>query len=217
MNIGSNMDFSVQKARLIDELKTRIEDQRVLAAISHVPRECFVPNPYEFGAYKNEPLPIGHNQTISQPLIIAMMTEALELKGTEKVLEIGTGSGYQAAILAELSKEVITTERIPALAESAKNVLDCLGYKNIRIVVTGNKLGFESEAPYAAIIVTAGAPRIPPSLLSQLAIGGKMVIPVGSRDIQELYVITKLKDRITTRSLGGCRFVPLIANEAWEG
>ena len=210
------MDFTAKRAQLIESLRTQIKDERVLAAMMRVPREIFVPIQYEYCAYKNEPLPIGHNQTISQPLIIAMMTEALVLKGDEKVLEIGTGSGYQTAILAELAREVISTERISSLAESAKNTLAKLNYTNITIHVTGNKLGWEDDAPYAAIIVTAGSPEIPSELLSQLAFGGRMVIPVGSRYIQELYQITKTKPRNIIRDLGGCMFVPLIGNQAWE-
>lgn len=210
------MDFTAKRAQLIESLRTQIKDERVLAAMMRVPREIFVPLQYEYCAYKNEPLPIGHNQTISQPLIIAMMTEALVLKGDEKVLEIGTGSGYQTAILAELAREVISTERISSLAESAKNTLAKLNYTNITIHVTGNKLGWEDDAPYAAIIVTAGSPEIPSELLSQLAFGGRMVIPVGSRYIQELYQITKTKPRNIIRDLGGCMFVPLIGNQAWE-
>lgn len=210
------MDFAAKRAQLIESLRTQIKNERVLAAMMRVPREIFVPVQYEYCAYKNEPLPIGHNQTISQPLIIAMMTEALELKGDEKVLEIGTGSGYQTAILAELAREVISTERISSLAESAKNTLAKLNYTNITIHVTGNKLGWEADAPYAAIIVTAGSPEIPSELLSQLAFGGRMVIPVGSRYLQELYQITKTKQRNIIRDLGGCMFVPLIGNQAWE-
>lgn len=209
------MDFAAERARLIEHLKTGIKDQRVLIAMGRIPRECFVPDDSECSAYDNEPLPIGYRQTISQPLIIAMMTEALKLTGDEKVLEIGTGSGYQAAILAELAREVISTERIPSLAESARNVLACLGYTNVRICPAEDHLGRAADAPYDGIIVTAGAPRVPDALLDQLAIGGRLVIPVGSRDIQELYQITKLKDRKIYHSLGGCHFVPLIGKDAW--
>ncbi len=210
------MDFAGERAKLIKYLRTEIQDQRVLAAMAHVPRECFVPTHAEIYAYINEPLPIGCHQSISQPLIIAMMTEALELKGSEKVLEIGTGSGYQAAILAELAREVISTERLPALAESAKKILKSLGYQNIKIILTEEELGWAEESPYDAIIVTAGAPQVPDKLLDQLAIGGRMVIPVGSRDIQDLFQITKSVERNVYRNLGGCRFVPLIHKDAWK-
>jgi len=210
------MDFKIQRDRLVESLRSVVTDGRVLEAMRRIPRECFVPARYESEAYTNGPLPIGHQQTISQPLIVAMMVEALKLTGNEKVLEIGTGSGYQAAILAELAARVITTERIPALAESAKRILDCLGYTNIHIQVTGEELGWEAEAPYDAIVVTAAAPRVPDRLLKQLKTGGRMVIPVGSREIQTLYQITKLEDHNEINDLGECRFVPLIGKEAWE-
>jgi len=162
------------------------------------------------------PLPIGLEQTISQPFIVALMTEALELTGKEKVLEVGTGSGYQAAILAELARLVITTERLPALAEAARNVISNLGYTNIEVYVAEGTLGWQSEAPYDAIIVTAGAPRVPVDILTQLAIGGRLVIPVGSRYVQELYKVTKHRKKNTVQNLGGCRFVSLIGEDAWE-
>jgi protein-L-isoaspartate(D-aspartate) O-methyltransferase len=149
-------------------------------------------------------------------LIIALMTQALELTGSKKVLEIGTGSGYQTAILAELCGQVISIERIPSLAESARKALGSLLYANIQIHIAGDNLGWEQEAPYDAIIVTAGAPRIPSGLLGQLSPGGRMVIPIGPRDIQDLFQITKTKEKNTIRSLGACRFVPLIGNEAWN-
>ena len=145
------------------------------------------------------------------------MTEALELTGKEKVLEIGTGSGYQTAILAELSRLVITVERLSALAETAKKVLDSLGYTNIVLHLAKETLGWAEEAPYDAIMVTAGAPRVPTDLLAQLANGGRMVIPTGSRYVQELCKITKRKGKNTIQNLGGCRFVALIGKDAWEG
>jgi protein-L-isoaspartate(D-aspartate) O-methyltransferase len=210
------MDFADKKAKLIEHLKGHIKDERVLSALRRVPRECFVPGQYEPAAYNNEPLPIGCHQTISQPLIIGIMTEALELNGNEKVLEIGTGSGYQTAILAELAREVITIERIPSLMETAAKMLQAMGYSNIKMHLSRNNLGWEPEAPYDAILVTAGAPRIPTGLVSQLAIGGRLVIPVGPLHLQELYQITRLEDRNVNRCLGGCQFVPLIGKEAWE-
>ncbi len=184
--------------------------------MSRVPRECFVPPDEQYLAYEDTPLPIGFDQTISQPYIIALMTQALELTGNEKVLELGTGSGYQAAILAELARLVITTERIPVLAETAKKVLDSLNYTNVRVHLAGETLGWSSEAPYDAIIVTAGAPRVPVDLLAQLAIGGRLVIPVGSRYVQELYKIIKHRRKKIIQNLGGCRFVFLIGKDAWE-
>ncbi len=210
------MDFAKARARLVEDISSEVKDKRVLAAMARVPRERFVPPQYQHLAYEDSPLPIGFEQTISQPLIIAMMTEALELSGKEKVLEVGTGSGYQAAILAELASTVITTERLPALAEAAKKALSSLGYKNVVVHLAEETLGFKAEAPYNAIIVTAGAPQVPPDLLAQLAIGGRMVIPIGSRYLQELYKIIKKRRSNTVQNLGGCRFVPLIGKGAWE-
>ncbi len=210
------MDFEAARARLVEHLSTEIRDERVLAAMAHIPRECFVPLGSQHLAYEDMPLPIGLEQTISQPFIVALMTEALELTGKEKVLEVGTGSGYQAAILAELARLVITTERLPALAEAARNVISDLGYTNIEVHVAEGTLGWQREAPYDAIMVTAAAPRVPVDLLTQLAIGGRLVIPVGSRYVQELYKITKHRKKNTVQNLGGCRFVSLIGEDAWE-
>ncbi|MCL0053161.1 protein-L-isoaspartate(D-aspartate) O-methyltransferase [Dehalococcoidales bacterium] len=210
------MDFEVARARLIEHLSTEIRDKRVLAAMSRIPRECFVPPESQHLAYEDSSLPIGLDQTISQPFIVALMTEALELTGKEKVLEVGTGSGYQAAILAELARLVITVERLPALAERAKRVLDSLGYTNIEVHLAEETLGWPKEAPYDAIMVTAGAPRVPADLLAQLAIGGRLVIPVGSRYVQELYKITRRRKKNIVQNLGGCRFVSLIGKDAWE-
>ena len=210
------MDFEAARAKLIQHLSTEIRDKRVLRAMARIPRERFVPPEQQSCAYEDRPLPIGLDQTISQPFIIALMTEALELTGREKVLEVGTGSGYQAAILAELARSVITVERLPALAEGAKRVLDSLGYTNITAHQTEETLGWQSEAPYDAIIVTAGAPCIPNDLLAQLAINGRMVIPVGSRYVQELCKITKHEKKNTVQNLGGCRFVSLVGKEAWK-
>jgi len=210
------MDFKAARAKLIEHLRSEIKDERVLAAMLRIPRERFVPPEERHLAYEDGPLPIGLDQTISQPFIVALMTQALELTGNERVLEIGTGSGYQAAILAELARLVITVERLPALAEAAKKVLDSLGYTNIIVHLAGETLGWPDEAPYDAIIATAGAPRVPPDLLAQLAIGGRMVIPVGSRYMQELYKITRKRKRNTVEDLGGCRFVSLIGKGAWE-
>ncbi len=210
------MDFEAERAELIEHLRTEIKDERVLEAMARVPRECFVPPGEQLLAYEDRPLPIGFDQTISQPFIIALMTEALELTGSEKVLEVGTGSGYQSAILAELARLVVTTERLPTLAEASRKVLDSLGYTNIEVHLTEETLGWRAEAPYDAIMVTAAAPRVPADLLAQLAISGRMVIPVGSRYVQELYKITRHKTKNTVRNLGGCRFVALIGKDAWE-
>lgn len=210
------MDFAAMRAELIEHIGIEIKDKRVLEAMARIPREQFIPPAERHLAYEDRPLPIGFDQTISQPLIIAMMTEALELTGDEKVLEIGTGSGYQTAILAELARLVITTERLSPLAKAAKEVLDRLGYTNVDVHLTEETLGWQEQAPYDAIIVTAGAPRVPPDLLAQLAIGGRMIIPVGSRYLQELYRVTKHKKKNLIQNLGGCRFVSLIGEDAWE-
>ena len=210
------MDFEAARANLIEHLAAKIKDKQVLAAMARIPRERFVPPESAYLAYEDRPLPIGLEQTISQPFIIALMTQALELTGSEKVLEIGTGSGYQAAILAELAGMVITVERLPPLAKAAKRVLNSLGYNNIEIHLTEETLGWLRGAPYDAIMVTAGAPRVPPDLLAQLAIGGRMVIPVGSRYLQELCKITKHKKKNKVQNLCGCRFVSLIGKNAWE-
>jgi len=210
------MDFEASRAELVEQLSTEIRDQRVLAAMRHIPRELFIPPESRHLAYADKPLPIGYEQTISQPFIIALMTEALELTGREKVLEIGTGSGYQAAILAELAGKVVTTERVKPLAEMAKILLDRLGYSNIEIHLAEETLGWRRQAPYDAIIVTAAAPKVPPELIAQLAIGGRLVIPVGSRDVQELCKISRGKKKNKRENLGGCRFVSLIGRGAWE-
>ena len=210
------MDFEAARARLIKHLGAEIKDRRVLAAMARVPRERFVSPESRHLAYEDRPLPIGFEQTISQPFIIALMTEALELTGNEKVLEVGTGSGYQAAILAELTRLVITVERMPALAETAKRLLDELGYTNIEMHLADETIGWQKGAPYDAIMVTAAAPSVPADLLAQLSIDGKMVIPVGSRYIQELCKVIRRKNKNIIQNLGGCRFVSLIGKDAWE-
>lgn len=208
--------FEAARARLIANLNPEIKDKRVLAAMARVPRELFVPPESQHLAYEDGPLPIGHEQTISQPFIVALMTQALELTGQEKVLEIGTGSGYQAAILAELARVVITIERLAPLAEGAKRVLAGLGYSNVVFHLAKETLGWLDEAPYDAIVVTAAAPKVPTDLLTQLALDGRMVIPVGSRYMQQLYKITRRKDKNVVEDLGGCCFVSLIGSGAWD-
>ncbi|MDY7019154.1 MAG: protein-L-isoaspartate(D-aspartate) O-methyltransferase [Chloroflexota bacterium] len=210
------MDFERARERLIRSLEREITDGRVIQAMRKVPREIFVPLEHHYESYDDHPLPIGLGQTISQPFIVALMVQALELKGDEKVLELGTGSGYEAAILAELVREVVTVEVIPELAESAKRVLDKLGYSNINVHIAGKILGWPNEAPYEAIIVSAGAPCVPQVLLDQLAWRGRIVIPVGSRQRQELLKITKYKERNRVEHCGGCYFVPLIGEDAWK-
>lgn len=209
-------DFTAERARLIHHLGHDMRDKRVLDAMGRVPRELFVPEEYQEHAYDNKPLPIGLKQTISQPLIVAMMTESLELSGDEKVLEIGTGSGYQTAILAELAWQVITVERHPDLARRAKEILDRIGYVNVGFHLAGKALGWPPEAPYNAIIVTAGAPHVPQELLNQLADGGRLIIPVGPDKFEQaLLKITRQNNEFITQNLGGCRFVPLIGEGVW--
>lgn len=210
------MDFEKSRERLISRISAEIRDKRVLDAMSRVPREKFVSPDLQHLAYEDRPLPIGQAQTISQPLIVAMMTEALELTGNEKVLEIGTGSGYQTAILAELADTVISVERLPELAEAAGSLLKELGYANVTVHVAGKTLGWPAEAPYDAIITTAGAPSVPPDLIAQLKFNGILIIPVGSRHLQELYKVTRLKTKNKIQNLGGCRFVSLIGKGAWD-
>ena len=210
------MDFEAARARLVEYLASDIKDKKVLAAMARVPRERFVLKEEQHLAYEDRPLPIGLEQTISQPYIVALMTEALELEGSEKVLELGTGSGYQTAILAEIARQVITVERLPLLADKARRTLEKLGYTNITVHTNAETLGWREEAPYDAIIATAGAPTVPTELVSQLAFGGRMVIPVGSRYTQELYKITRRKRKNSIKNLGGCRFVSLIGKGAWE-
>ena len=181
-----------------------------------VERERFVPLHIAHRAYDDEPLPIGHGQTISQPLIVAMMTQGLSLYGDEKVLEVGTGSGYQAALLSLLAGQVVTVERVPELAEAARQRLAELGCSNVSVHVAGETLGWPEDAPYDAIIVTAAAPRVPYELMDQLRIGGRLVIPVGSRDLQELVRVVKSPEGPVMSQLGSCRFVPLLGPGAWS-
>ena len=209
------VDFVQARAHLITHLRNEIRDERVLEAMAGVPRELFLPPESYPCAYEDRPLPIGLGQTISQPFIIAMMTSALELKGEEKVLEIGTGSGYQSAILSRLCRKVITVERLKPLADRAQQLLQELGYTNVDVHLEGKAIGWPGEAPFDAILVTAGAPFIPRALVDQLEIGGRLVIPVGSRYEQELVRLTRKEEKEIIESLGLCRFVPLIGEGAW--
>ncbi|HEX2988338.1 MAG TPA: protein-L-isoaspartate(D-aspartate) O-methyltransferase, partial [Chloroflexota bacterium] len=194
-----------------------ISDSRVLGAMEKVPRHLFVPPEGRRYAYRNVPLAIGDGQTISQPLVVALMTQALRLSGTERVLEVGTGSGYQCAILAELSRSVTSVERVAGLANASRVRLARLGYDNIRIVVGDGSLGFPPAAPYDAILVTAAGPRVPDPLLHQLSPrNGRMVLPVGEQDHQDLLLVTRCGDKISTSHLGNVRFVPLIGEAAWH-
>jgi protein-L-isoaspartate(D-aspartate) O-methyltransferase len=210
------VDFDRARRILIDSISHDIKDRHILQAMSRVPRERFVPSELQQSAYDDRPLSIGCGQTISQPYIVALMSEALGLTGGEKVLEIGTGSGYQAAVLAELAGYVYTVERIPELAEAAARTLAELGYKNVQVEIAGDQLGCPEYAPYDAILVAAAAPSVHQTLVDQLCEGGRLVIPVGSRYEQELLRVTRLNTGIRTERLGGCRFVPLIGRDAWQ-
>lgn len=211
----SDSELEMKKERLFHHLSQQIRDERVLEAMEHIPRERFVPKGSRDSAYDDSPLPIDRGQTISQPYIIALMTQALELCGDEDVLEIGTGSGYQLAILARLAKHVISIERHPMLIEKAGKVLKELGYINYEIHQAEKILGWSKSAPYDAIIVTAAAPDVPQVLIDQLRLRGRLVIPVGGRHEQKLLKIKKENRGISTTDLGGCRFVPLIGEGAW--
>jgi protein-L-isoaspartate(D-aspartate) O-methyltransferase len=193
-----------------------IHSTRVLHAMESVPRHLFVPPEHVFAAYADEPLPIGEGQTISQPFMVAAMAEALELEGPERVLEVGAGSGYQAAVLSLLAREVTAVETQPALAASARDRLARLGYSNVRVEEGDGSLGWPFAAPYDAILVTAAAPAVPQPLVDQLAEGGRLVIPVGKAEHQELLQIVKREGCTTEKSLYACRFVPLLGRYGWR-
>lgn len=211
-------EFAIARKKMVDlQIASRgIKDPRVLEAMLRVPRHLFVPEHLKSQAYEDHPLPIEEKQTISQPYIVALMTEALRLRGTEKVLEIGTGSGYQTAILAELAKEVYTIERLPLLAEKAKKRLDALGYRNIFYRVGDGTLGWPEEAPFDGILVSAAAPSIPQPLIDQLAMGGRLIIPVGDRLTQDLVLVERVPEGIRKSFLGGVRFVDLVGKWGWK-
>jgi len=209
--------FARKRAEMVrHQIELRgIKDERVLETVSKVPRHLFVPHKLRDRAYCDTPLHIGEGQTISQPYMVALMTEMLALTGSEKVLEVGTGSGYQTAILAELAAFVHSIERIASLAESARQRLAALGYENIEVHVGDGSVGLESEAPFDAILVTAGAPGIPEALCSQLAERGRLVIPVGSQTLQRLHLVEKKHGQLRTKEFTGCVFVPLIGEDGW--
>ena len=205
-------DFAAQRENMVDtQIRARgVKGEKVLAAMGKVPRHLFVPEALRAFSYGDEPLPIGEGQTISQPYIVAYMTAALELTGEERVLEVGTGSGYQTAVLAEVVRQVFTVELIGALSEKARALLQGLGYSNIRFRVGDGSRGWEENAPFDAVMVTAGAPAVPKRLEDQLAPGGRMIIPVGA-GFQELYLITRGRRVFRRKKLLPVRFVPLVS------
>ena len=210
-------DYTTARNRMVQEqlVPRGITDPGVLNAMGTVPRHRFVASGQEEAAYTDQPLSIGQQQTISQPYIVALMTQALELKPENKVLEIGTGSGYQTAVLAELAHAVYTVEKIDLLLEQARNVLAALGYDNVASKLHNGTQGWPEHSPYNAILVTAGAPRIPEPLLDQLEEGGRMIIPVGDQTLQELTKVTKKDGNVRAEKFGGCRFVPLRGEHGW--
>lgn len=213
--------FKKPRMKMVEtQIKDRgVSNTRVLKAMETVPRHLFVDEGLIEQAYYDSPLPIEEHQTISQPYIVALMTQALELKGMERILEIGTGSGYQTAILASLADRVFSVERIASLATSARRILDMLNIYNVAIRVGDGSYGWKEEAPFDGIIVTAAVPEIPQYVVDQLAVGGRMVVPVGDRDVQTLYKLTRSvenRKEIVQEDLGGCRFVSLIGESGWK-
>ncbi|BEH10495.1 MULTISPECIES: protein-L-isoaspartate(D-aspartate) O-methyltransferase [Geobacter] len=213
------MNFEIARKRMVESqiIARGVSDRRVIEAMMKVPRHVFVEEAMAAQAYSDTPLPIGEKQTISQPYMVALMTELLELKGKEKVLEIGTGSGYQAAILAVMADRVYTVERIRSLALRARKALDSLGLLNVNIKMSDGTVGWEEEAPFDAIIVTAGAPDIPQQYIDQLKPGGRLVIPVGTQFEQVLVRVVKQEDGSVEREdITGCRFVKLVGKFGWS-
>jgi protein-L-isoaspartate(D-aspartate) O-methyltransferase len=210
--------FARERERMVQEqlVARGISDQRVLDAINRVPRHRFVEEGLRHRAYGDYPLPIGEEQTISQPYIVGLMTSLLELTGREKVLEVGTGSGYQTAVLAELSRRVCSIERLPRLADRARRLVESMGYTNVWIRVGNGALGWSDEAPFDRVLVAAAGPSVPAPLIEQLGEGGRLVAPVGDAESQILTLVERRGGDVTTRALGECRFVPLVGKYAWE-
>ncbi|HET7508585.1 MAG TPA: protein-L-isoaspartate(D-aspartate) O-methyltransferase [Solirubrobacterales bacterium] len=212
-------DFAAARTRMVErQLRRRgIGDERVLAAMGEVPREAFLPEALRERAYEDSALPIGEEQTISQPWIVAAICQALELHGSELVLEVGTGSGYSAAVLARLAAHVVSIERHQPLSREAAGVLRSLAIRNVEIVVGDGSLGVPERAPFDAIAVHAAAPAPPPALIDQLADGGRLVVPVSGEGADVLTLLRRVGDRIEPTDLGPCRFVPLIGEEGFDG
>ena len=209
--------YSGQRQKMVGEqiAERGIKDLRILEAMNRIPRHLFVHETFQHKAYGDFPLPIGENQTISQPYIVAAMTEVLNLKKTDRVLEIGTGSGYQTALLAELAGQVFTIERIRSLGLKAQSLLERLNYMNIVFKVFDGTYGWPDQAPFDAILITASTQEIPKMLVDQLGEMGRLVVPVGGLDKQSLTVLTKKNGRITSQEIGYCKFVPLVGRYGW--
>ena len=209
--------YAGQRRKMVEEqlLERGIKDLALMEVMSRVPRHLFVDSSLQQRAYGDCPLPIGENQTISQPYIVASMTEALQLKGEERVLEIGTGSGYQTAILAEMASQVFTIERIKPIVQKTKVLLNSLMYENIIFKVFDGTYGWRDQSPFDAILISAATPNIPTALIEQLADKGRLVAPVGSRESQKLTVLNKIGNRLVSREKESCKFVPLIGKFAW--
>ena len=207
-----------ERRRMVEhQIEARgIHNPRVLAAMREIPRHLFIPPPYDKSAYDDNPLPIGSGQTISQPYIVALMTELLRPEPSDNVLEIGAGSGYQAAILSRLVHRLTTMERIPEIANLARNNIKSLGIQNVEVIEGDGTQGYPQNAPYNGIMITAATPEIPRALTDQLADGGRLLAPVGGRDVQELVTLEKQGDRMIPQYHGGVRFVPLIGKHGWE-
>jgi protein-L-isoaspartate(D-aspartate) O-methyltransferase len=212
-----SFDAAAARAEMVErQLRRRgITDERVLAAMARVPRDLFVPASLTVHAYDDGALPIGHHQTISQPFVVATICSLLALRGTERVLDVGTGSGYQAAVLAELAAEVMTIERIPELAAEAAARLEAAGYSNVEVRVGDGALGAPDKAPFEGIAVAAAAPRVPPALYEQLAEGGRLVLPRGTRWGQDLVLVVRTTEGPAERTSIPCRFVPLVGDEGF--
>ena len=213
---GSREAMADARARMVEGLRREIRGERVLRAFAEVPRERFVPAEFQAYAYEDRPLAIGHGQTISQPMMVALMLQEMALSGEEKVLDVGTGSGYQAALLSRMAKQVVGVELVPELAESARSALLGVGYGNVSVHAARDELGWPDEAPYNAIVVAAASPRVPQSLVAQLAPGGRLVLPVGPRERQDLVVIVSTPEGLEVTRKGACGFVPLIGREAFS-
>ncbi len=210
--------YARDRERMVEEqlLRRGITAPHVIDAMRRVPRHLFVDEALRARAYGDHPLPIGEEQTISQPYIVGLMTSLLDASRDVKVLEIGTGSGYQTAVLAEIVRRVCSIERLPRLAQRARGVIEALGYSNVWIRVANGALGWIDEAPFDRILVAAGGPRVPPPLFDQLAEGGRMVVPVGDEEGQVLTVVEKIRGQMVTTPHGDCRFVRLVGKYAWE-